>query len=42
MLFLTAIYETARQIERFDEYKAELEQRWGSIDEGQPPAPRRG
>jgi hypothetical protein len=35
MLFLTAIYETARQIERFDEYKAELEQRWGSIDEGQ-------
>ncbi len=24
------LYETARQIERFDEYKAEFEQRWGA------------
>jgi hypothetical protein len=27
---LAGIYETARQIERFDDYKAEFEQRWGA------------
>jgi uncharacterized membrane protein len=26
---LAGIYETARQIERFDDYKAEFEKRWG-------------
>jgi hypothetical protein len=31
LLFLTAIYETARQIDRFDDYKAEFEKRWGPI-----------
>jgi uncharacterized protein HemY len=30
-IFLVAIYETARQIERFDNYKAEFEKRWGPI-----------
>ena len=33
LILLAAIYETARQIERFDDYKAEFEQRWGSTDE---------
>jgi len=28
-----AIYNTARQIERFDDYKAEVEARWGPIDQ---------
>jgi hypothetical protein len=32
LLLLTGIYETARQIERFDDYKAEFEQRWGPLD----------
>jgi hypothetical protein len=32
-VFLIAIYETARQIERFDDYKAEFEKRWGPIDD---------
>jgi Mg2+/citrate symporter len=31
-LFLVSIYETARQLERFDDYKKEFEQRWGPID----------
>lgn len=26
---LAGIYETARQIERFDDYKKEFEERWG-------------
>jgi hypothetical protein len=30
---LSGIYETARQIERYDDYKKELEERWGPIDE---------
>ena len=29
---LAVISETARQIERFDDYKAEFEKRWGSLD----------
>jgi hypothetical protein len=33
IVLLATIYETARQIERFDDYKAEFEQRWGSTDE---------
>jgi hypothetical protein len=36
LLLLTGIYETARQIERFDDYKAEFEQRWGPIDNDHP------
>ena len=32
LILLTSIYETARQIERFDDYKAEGELRWGPID----------
>jgi len=32
VIFLLIIYETARQIERFDDYKAEFEKRWGPID----------
>ena len=32
LLFLAAIYDTARQIERFDAYITEFETRWGSVD----------
>lgn len=32
LLLLIGIYETARQIERFDDYKAEFEKRWGPVD----------
>jgi len=32
LILLTSIYETARRIERFDDYKAEVEKAWGSID----------
>ena len=32
VLLLAGIYETARQLERFDDYKKEFEQRWGPID----------
>ena len=32
-VFLVGIYETARQLERFDDYKKEFEQRWGPIDD---------
>ena len=32
VILFTAIYETARQLERFEDYKAEFEQRWGSVD----------
>ena len=31
-LLLTGIFETARQIDRFDAYKVEFETRWGSVD----------
>lgn len=36
LLLLTGIYETARQIERFDDYQAEVEKRWGPIDNERP------
>jgi hypothetical protein len=36
VIFLTGIYETARQLERFDEYKAELEATWGPVDDDNP------
>jgi hypothetical protein len=29
LLILTGIYETARQIERFDDYEAEFKNKWG-------------
>ncbi len=32
IILLAAIYENARQIERFDDYKAEFEKRWGTIE----------
>ncbi len=32
VILLIGIYETARQIERFDAYKLEFETRWGSVD----------
>jgi hypothetical protein len=41
LILLAAIFETARQIERFDDYKAEFEKRWGSIEATDPP-PRSG
>ena len=28
---LAAIYETARQLERFEDYKKEFEERWGPL-----------
>jgi len=31
---VAGIYETARQLERFDDYKSEFEQRWGPLSEG--------
>jgi hypothetical protein len=31
--FLAVIYETARQLERFDDYKKEFEERWGPLSE---------
>jgi uncharacterized membrane protein YhaH (DUF805 family) len=33
IIFLTTIYETARQLERFDDYKAEFEEKWGPVDD---------
>ena len=33
IIFLTTIYETARQLERFDDYKAEFEEQWGVVEE---------
>jgi uncharacterized membrane protein (DUF485 family) len=35
-VLLTSIYETSRQLERFDDYKAEFEQRWGPVDTETP------
>jgi hypothetical protein len=29
--FVASIYETARQLERFDDYKREFEERWGPL-----------
>jgi hypothetical protein len=36
VLLLAGIYETARQIERFDDYRAEFEKRWGPVESEQP------
>lgn len=36
LLLLIGIYETARHIERFEDYKTEIEQRWGPIDSEHP------
>ncbi len=33
LLFLAGLYETARKLEQFDKYKAEVEKRWGPIDD---------
>ena len=33
VLLLTGIYETARHLERFDDYKKEFEERWGPLSE---------
>jgi hypothetical protein len=30
---VAGIYETARQLERFDDYKREFEERWGPLSE---------
>jgi hypothetical protein len=30
---LVGLYETARQLERFDDYKKEFEERWGPLNE---------
>jgi hypothetical protein len=32
IVLLAALYETARQLERFDDYKREFEKQWGPID----------
>lgn len=32
VLLMVGLYETSRQLDRFDAYKAELEQQWGPID----------
>lgn len=32
LALLGSIYETARQLSRFDDYKAEFEARWGPVD----------
>jgi hypothetical protein len=31
--YLLSIYETARQLDRFDDYKKEFEERWGPLNE---------
>jgi hypothetical protein len=33
VLLMLTLYATARQLDRFDDYKAELEQQWGPFDE---------
>ena len=37
LLLLIGIYDTARKIERFDDYKEEVEKLWGIIDEEEKP-----
>jgi hypothetical protein len=39
LILLAAIYDTSRQIERFDDYKKEFEHRWGPVDDLSPPTP---
>lgn len=36
LILAISIYETARQVDRFDDYKAEFEKRWGSVDDESP------
>ena len=36
LILMVALYETSRHLDRFDDYKAELEQQWGPIDEKTP------
>jgi hypothetical protein len=38
LLLMVGLYETSRHLDRFDAYKAELEQQWGPIDEKTPEA----
>ncbi len=38
VLLMAGLYETSRQLGRFDAYKAELEQQWGPIDQENPEA----
>jgi uncharacterized membrane protein YhaH (DUF805 family) len=36
IILLSSLYETARQLERFEDYKAEFEKRWGAVDSENP------
>ena len=38
LLLMVTLYETSRHLDRFDAYKAELEQQWGRIDQETPEA----
>jgi hypothetical protein len=38
VLLMVGLYQTSRHLDRFDDYKAELEQQWGPIDEKTPEA----
>jgi len=38
VLLMVSLYHTSRQLDRFENYKAELEQQWGPIDEKTPEA----
>ena len=33
VLMMVGLYQTSRHLDRFDDYKAELEQQWGPIDD---------
>lgn len=35
-IFMLVLYETSRQLDRFDDYKAEFEKQWGPIDTRAP------
>ena len=36
VVFMSALYETSRQLDRFDDYKTEFEKQWGPIDTRAP------
>jgi hypothetical protein len=36
VIFMLALYETSRQLDRFDDYKAEFEEQWGPINTRAP------
>ena len=38
VLMMVGLYQTSRHLDHFDDYKAELEQQWGPIDEKTPEA----